>query len=252
MILQGKIAIVTGGGGAIGNAVCRKLAAMGAMVAVGDVDLDKAGKTVAAITDDGGNAFAVRMDVTDTLSVNSAVEEVISRCGKVDILVNNAGGSAGLKNELTLFKDAREEIWQWVIDLNLCGTMRCTRAVLNGMIERKYGRIINISSIAATAGLKLRCDYSAAKAGVLGFTKALAMEIGESGVTVNAILPGLISREPEWLGKVRPSERNYLGRWGMPEELASAVAYFASDEAGYITGADLTVDGGRTLGCKEA
>ena len=251
MKLQGKIAIITGGGGAIGQAVCRRFAADGATVAVADINVENAQKTVDAVSAEGNKAFALLMDVTNTDSVKSAVQSVIERCGKVDILVNNAGGSSGLLGELTDFKDAREAVWQWVIDMNLCGTMRCTQAVLPCMTAQKYGRIINISSIAAAVGLKQRSDYSAAKAGIIGFTKALAMEVGACGITVNAILPGLISRDPAFINKVRPTGGTYLGRWGQPDELAAAAAYFASDEAAYTTGASLTVDGGRILGCKE-
>ena len=251
MNLSGKIAIVTGGGGAIGQAVCNRLAADGAVVFVADINLANAQKAVDKITAQGKQAFALLMDVTSSDSVKKAVAEVIERFGKVDILVNNAGGSAGAKGELTDFIDAREEIWSWVIDMNLCGTMRCTQAVLPCMTRQQYGRIINISSIAAAVGLKQRSDYSAAKAGIIGFTKALAMEVGTCGITVNVILPGLITRDPAFINKVRPTGGTYIGRWGQPDELASAVAYFASDEAAYTTGASLTVDGGRILGSKE-
>lgn len=251
MKLQDKIAIITGGGGAIGSAICQRFAADGATVAVADISIENAQKVVDHITSLGNNAFALLMDVTNTDSVKSAVQQVIARCGRVDILVNNAGGSAGLRGELTDFKDAREDIWQWVIDMNLCGTMRCTQAVLPCMTAQNYGRVINISSIAAAVGLKQRSDYSAAKAGIIGFTKALAMEVGGNNITVNAILPGLISRDPAFIDKVRPTSGTYLGRWGQPDELAAAAAYFASDEAAYTTGASLTVDGGRILGNKE-
>ena len=251
MKLQDKIAIITGGGGAIGSAICQRFAAEGATVAVADISIENAQKVVDHITSLGNNAFALLMDVTNTDSVKSAVQQVIDRCGRVDILVNNAGGSAGAKGELTDFIDAREEIWSWVIDMNLCGTMRCTQAVLPCMTKQQYGRIINISSIAAAVGLKQRSDYSAAKAGIIGFTKALAMEVGACGITVNVILPGLITRDPAFINKVRPTGGTYIGRWGQPDELAAAVAYFASDEAAYTTGASLTVDGGRILGSKE-
>ena len=251
MNLSGKIAIVTGGGGAIGQAVCSRLAADGAVVFAADINLENAQKAVDKITAQGNQAFALLMDVTNTDSVKKAIAEVIERFGKVDILVNNAGGSAGAKGELTDFIDAREEIWSWVIDMNLCGTMRCSQAVLPCMTKQQYGRIINISSIAAAVGLKQRCDYSAAKAGIIGFTKALAMEVGTCGITVNTILPGLITRDPAFINKVRPTGGTYIGRWGQPDELAAAVAYFASDEAAYTTGASLTVDGGRILGSKE-
>lgn len=250
MNLEGKIAIVTGAGGAIGGAICLRLAQEGATVVATDLSVSGAQKTVDKILKFNANAFALECDVTSTDSVRKMVSSVLEKYGRIDILVNNAGGSAALRNELTEFKDAREEIWQWVLDINLGGTMRCTQAVLPTMIKQHYGKIINISSIAAEVGIEQRSDYSAAKAGIIGFTKALAIELGSHNINVNSVSPGLIARyaagdEPEIMP---PSEGTYVGRCGRPSELASMIAFLSSEEASFITGSNYIVDGGRSLG----
>jgi 3-oxoacyl-[acyl-carrier protein] reductase len=252
MRLRDKLAVVTGAGGAIGQAICVRLAGEGALIVATDVDQERAAQVLAAVEAGQGKGYALGLDVTSTASVQCAMQEVLKRSGHIDILVNNAGGSAGLRQELTDFKDAREEVWQWVLNLNLAGTMRCTQAVLAGMIEQKAGRIINIASIAAEVGIKQRSDYAAAKAGIISFSKTLAMEVGAYGITVNCISPGLIARNVtvETTDQELKSNGTYLGRCGRPAEIAAAVAYFASEEAAYITGANLTVDGGRVLGPK--
>lgn len=247
--LDGRVAIVTGGGGAIGGAICLRLAEEGAFVAVTDRTLEQAEQIVAKVIVRGGRAAAFVADVLDSASVNTMVAGVLETFGRIDILVNNAGGSAALRNALTEFKDSDEAIWQWVLDLNLGGTMRCTRAVLPEMVRRRCGKIVNISSIAAEVGIEQRADYSAAKAGVIGFTKALAIEVGPCDINVNCVSPGLISRCPA--GEEEPVEESdgtFVGRRGKPSELASMVAFLASDEASFITGSNYTVDGGRVLG----
>ncbi len=252
MKLEGQVAIVTGGGGAIGGAICIRLADEGALVAVTDRTLEQAEMVAKRIETRGGRAVAFVADVLDTASVKAMVSGVQERFGRIDILVNNAGGSAALRKALTEFKDADEEIWQWVLDLNLGGTMRCTRAVLPEMVRCSRGKIVNISSIAAEVGIAQRADYSAAKAGIIGFTRALAIEVGRYGVNVNCVSPGLISRWPAGKEPEQPvaSDGTYLGRQGRPSELAAMVAFLASEEASYITGVNYTVDGGRVLGPK--
>lgn len=242
--LQGKTAVVTGAGGGIGRAICLRLAAEGATVAVTDLTLERASAVVAEIQAAGGSAGAYPLDVTRPAEVKQAFGDIAAALGPIDILVNNAGGSAALVGKLSRFKDADEETWAWVLDLNLHGTMRCIQAVLGQMIERRSGRIVNIASIAAEVGIVDRVDYSAAKGGVIAMTRALAMEVGGDGVTVNCVSPGLISRTPT----SSPSDGTFVGRTGTPAEVASLVAFLASSEADFITGANYTIDGGRTLG----
>jgi NAD(P)-dependent dehydrogenase (short-subunit alcohol dehydrogenase family) len=162
----------------------------------------------------------------------------------VDILVNNAGGGAALLGKTSAFRDMSEEVWKWVLDLNLHGTMICTQAVLSHMIERGYGKIINFGSIAGVGGLPDWTAYAAAKGAIIAFTKSLATEVGEYGLNVNCISPGAILAEPrrDW------SRGTWLRRGGEPEEVAALASFLASDEAAYITGANHLIDGGRTLG----
>ena len=244
MRIDGKIALVTGAGGGIGRAICMRLASEGASVAVTDLRLENAEKVAAEIRTAGGRAIGLKADVTRSVEVRDAVQKAVHGFGRIDILVNNAGGSAALIGKLSKFKDTTEDVWSWVIDLNLHGTLRFIQAVLKDMVERKSGKIINIASIAGEVGIVDRVDYSAAKGGVISMTKALAMEVGAQGVTVNCVSPGLISRTTE----TAPSDGTYVGRNGDQKEVAALVAFLASPEADFITGVNYTIDGGRTLG----
>ncbi len=244
MNLQDKVAVVTGAARGIGRAIALRFAADGAAVAVDDINLSGAEAVADEIVAAGGQAIAFNANVTKSDEIRAMIAAVIERFGKVDILVNNAGGGAALLRKTSPFKDAAEETWKWVIDLNLHGTMICTQAVLDHMAERRYGKIINFGSIAGVSGLPNWTAYSAAKGAIISFTKALATEVGEYGVNVNCISPGAIYAEsrPDW------SRGTWLRRGGEPTEVAALVAFLASDEAAYITGANYMIDGGRTLG----
>lgn len=218
----------------------------GATVAVSDLTLERSQKVAAEITAAGFTATPYETDVTSSDAVKSLIEAVLKQYGQVDILVNNAGGSAALINKLSRFAGTTEDVWSSFINLNLFGSMRTVHSVIKHMIERKSGRIINIGSIASEVGIVDRVDYSAAKAGVVGMTKALAMEVSPFGVTVNCVSPGLISRTEQ----TDPSKGTFIGRTGEQKEVAALVAFLASPEAAFITGANYVIDGGRTLGPK--
>jgi 2-hydroxycyclohexanecarboxyl-CoA dehydrogenase len=245
MRLAERTALVTGGASGIGAATCRRLAAEGARVAVTDVNLDGA----RAIADEVDGA-AFELDVRSTDSVRTAVEGAEQQLGPVDVLVNNAG-----YDEWAWFTDTDEALWQRVLAVNLVGVIACTHAVLPGMQERRRGRIVNVSSEAGRVGSSGSAVYSAAKGGVLGFTKAIAIENGRYGITSNAVAPGpietpLLMSAPEQLGDVgRRIVDTMIGstnlrRLGHPDEVAAAITFLASDDASYVTGQSLGVSGG--------
>jgi 2-hydroxycyclohexanecarboxyl-CoA dehydrogenase len=242
--LAGKTALVTGGASGIGAAICRRLAAEGARVAVCDVNVDGAREVAGEI-----DAEAFAMDVTDLGSVRDATSAAESALGPVDLLVNNAG-----TDQFGFFKDTDEELWQRIVDINLFGVMRTTHTVLAGMAERGGGRIVNIASEAGRVGSNGSAAYSAAKGGVIAFTKTIARENARFGITANAIAPGPIDtpllRQAMELGEI--GERiietmkggTQVRRLGQPDEVAAAVAFLASEEAAYVTGETLGVSGG--------
>ncbi|HZA90635.1 MAG TPA: SDR family NAD(P)-dependent oxidoreductase [Solirubrobacterales bacterium] len=240
MRLEGRSALVTGGAKGIGEAIVRRLAAEGAEITIGDVDTEGAEK-VAAET----GATAVPLDVTDPESALAAVE----RTGPLDVLVNNAG-----MDEFGFFTDTDPGVWERVLAVNLKGVFACTAAALPGMQQAGYGRIVNIASEAGRVGSKGSAVYSAAKGGVIAFTKTIARENARFGITANAIAPGPIDtpllRRAAELGEI--GERiietmkagTQLRRLGQPDEVAAAVAFLASEEAAYVTGETLGVSGG--------
>ena len=245
MNLQGKSAIVTGAGNGIGKATALRLAKEGAKVAALDLSHAKVEQTAEAIKTSGGTALALAADVTKIAEVQKSVATVLAEFGKIDILINCAG--AGWR-ESPAFKDMPAGSWQWILDLNINGTLLFTHSVLDHMIGRKYGKIINIASIAAKTGIPNLAVYSASKGAVISFTKSLAMELGPHNITVNSVSPGLVSCSEE----TTATNGTFLGRNGAPSEMASVIVFLASDEASFVTGADYLVDGGRTLGPRGA
>jgi 2-hydroxycyclohexanecarboxyl-CoA dehydrogenase len=245
-----RVALVTGGARGIGRAICLELAANGRSVAVGDVRGEEAAQTAAAVEAAGGRPVNVELDVTDAGSVREGVRQAEEALGPVDIVVNNAGW-----DELRPFLETEEEFWDRVIEINFKGCLRVTRQVLPGMVERGYGRVVNIGSDAGRVGSSLEAVYSGAKGGVIAFTKTVAREVARSGVTANTVCPGP-TRTPMLEAMAEAGEQKLvesltravpMRRLGEPEDVAAAVAFFSSEGAGFITGQTLSVSGGLTM-----
>jgi 3-oxoacyl-[acyl-carrier protein] reductase len=244
--LQGKVAIVTGASRGIGRAVALALAAEGASVAINYASSNTAAEAlVAEIRAAGAEAISLQADVSKADRVESLVAAVMAKWGRVDVLVNNAGITRD-----TLLMRMDLEQWQGVIDLNLTGVFLCTKAISKIMLKQKSGRIVNISSVAGQIGNPGQANYSAAKAGVIGFTKAVAKELASRNITVNAVAPGFITTDmTEGLKADEILKFIPLGRYGQPEEIAGMVRFLASDPAAaYITGQTFNVDGGMVMG----
>lgn len=260
MRFKNKVALVTGSGGGIGRAIALAFAREGAIVVVSDIIQEKIDGVVNEIRSLGREVLGIKADITKSEDVKKMVTTILEKHGKVDILVNNAGGAAKklVGHSPETFQDSSEEIWRKVIDLNLLGVLICSHAVIKNMIDRKSGKIINISSGSGLFGARGpgAIDYSAAKAGVIGFTKALAIEVGKYGINVNCVVPGSTETEGFYLtrGLTKDeakekiegyAERNILGRIGQPEDIAKAVLYLASNDSDFITAQYICVDGGR-------
>ncbi len=239
-----RVVFVTGGMGGIGSAICRRLALAGHTIVAGCLpDYDRKEEWLVAMRGDGFKVHAAEGDVADFESCAGMFHNVRSVVGNVDILINNAGITRD-----SLFKRMTERDWLDVINTNLNSVFNVTRQVIDGMTERGWGRIVNISSVNAIKGQFGQTNYSAAKAGMAGFSKALAQEVVKKGVTVNTVSPGYV--ETDLVMAIRAEVRAQIvasipmGRLAKPEEIAAAVAFLASDEAGYITGANISVNGG--------
>ncbi|MBX7214462.1 MAG: 3-oxoacyl-[acyl-carrier-protein] reductase [Thermoflexales bacterium] len=247
MKLENKIALVTGASRGIGRAIALDLAARGATVAVNyNASAAAAQEVVDAITAAGGRAMAIQADVSRFEAAQALVKAVTDAYGRLDILVNNAGTTRDM-----LLMSMKEEDWDHVVAADLKSVFNCCKAASRGLIRQRSGRIVNITSVVGLAGQAGQTNYAAAKAGVIGFTKSLAKELGSRGITVNCVAPGFI---PTALTEVLTPEQKDaaikatpLGRFGTPEDVAHAVSFLASDLAGYITGAVLSVDGGLVM-----
>lgn len=244
-----RVALVTGAAQGIGRAIAETLADRGVAVGVADINLDGAAEVADGIRRAGGRVAVIPFDVTDRASVHAGLVAINRELGPVDILVNNVGW-----DELVAFLDSDEDFWERVIALNLTSTVRVTHAVLPGMLERKWGRIVNISSDAGRVGSVVEPLYSAAKGAVITFSKSVARDVARAGVTVNTVCPGVTDTPAlREVAAARPgvidgmTRAVPMRRAGQPAEVAAAVAFFASEEASYITGQTLSVSGGLTM-----
>lgn len=247
--LDGKIAIVTGAAKGIGAAIADAFASLGANVAALDLEADRVDALAAALRERGTDALGLRADVTRSADIARAVEAVLARWQRLDVLVNNAGGFAVIRAT----QDIEEDEWHAIVASNLTSVFLCSKAVLPIMRRQRYGRIVNLASVVGRGrAVPVTSHYAAAKAGVIGFTRHLALEVGGDGITVNAVAPGttatervLKARTPEETQRV--AEAIPVRRLGEPWEIAQAVAFLASDAAAFINGATLDVNGGQVM-----
>jgi len=243
MTLHENVAVITGAARGIGYAIATRLAQEGAAVVITDRDAELAEQVASDLRASGYQAMALRLDVRERVEIEAMPGRVLEQFGRLDILVNNAGGGARHLGQDGVFHTADLDSIDWIVEVNLDGVLHTTRVVLDHMIERRSGRIINISSIAGVVGSLNAIAYSAAKGGVIAFTKSLAMELGEFGITVNAVSPGAVASIPGM-----QNAPTYVGRVGQPEEVAALVNFLCSEEASFITGHNHVIDGARSLG----
>ena len=250
--LEGKNVIVTGGGGAIGGAICRRFAGYGARVGVFDKNLDGANKVAGEIRKDGGKAFVSGVDITDNAAVGKAIQQFEAEMGPTDVLVNNAGW-----DRFVNFVDTTPDLWDQIIAINLRGPLNMSHYVLKGMVARSSGRIVNIASDAGRVGSSAEAVYSACKGGIIAFTKTVAREVARKGITLNSVCPGptdtpllaAVAGADERGQKIRAALVSAIPmkRVGQPEDIPGAVCFLASDDASFITGQTISVSGGLTM-----
>lgn len=246
MRLKNKVAFITGAAQGIGREIALTFASEGADIVVGDINLQKAIKTQGEIEVLGRKALALELDVTDYTKLTQGINKILDKFGKVDILINNAGIT---KDNLILRMGDAE--WDAVINVNLKGSFNCSKAVSRLMLKQRYGKIINVASIIGIIGNAGQANYSASKAGIIALTKTAAKELASRNINVNAVAPGFIQTEmtarlPEDL-KQKMQEAIPLGRFGSPGDVAAVCVFLASEEASYITGQTIIVDGGMVM-----
>jgi 3-oxoacyl-[acyl-carrier protein] reductase len=247
MTLSGRIALVTGASQGIGRACALKLAAAGAAVAVAARNQEKLNELVQQITSSGGKAAAFALDVAEEDQIKSTFKAALAQFGKIDILINNAG----ITRDQLVMRMKRAD-WDAVLNTNLTSAYLCTQQVMSSMLKQRWGRIVNITSVFGQMGQAGQANYASSKAGLIGLTMAIAREVGSRNITCNAVAPGFIDTAmTSTLGddfKEMAVKNIPLGRVGTPEDVASAVAFLASEEASYITGHVLSVNGGMLMG----
>lgn len=257
--LKDRIALLTGSGQGIGRTMALAFAAEGAHIAVNDVNSKAIDETVSAVRAAGGRAISAQCDITDLAAVHEMVRKVEAEYGRIDVLVNNAA----VIISHSMFLETKPEDCEKEIKVILYGTMNCTRAVLPGMVQRQFGKVINIVTDAARVGQERQCNYSAAKGGVISFTKSIAKEVGRSNINVNAVSPGatnspmrmdMLRELKQNVGEQKAAEREEkikrayaLRRFGEPEDIANAVVFLSSEAGHQITGQILSVNGGYAM-----
>lgn len=249
--LSGRVALVTGAGRGIGRAVALELARRGAKVCVNDLSEDRTTETIRLITDAGGAATSAPADVSDFAQAEAMVNKAVETYGQLDILINNAGTTRD-----NLIMRMSVEDFDFIIRVNLKSAWNCAKAAVRHMMRKRYGRIVNMASVSGIAGQAGQTNYSASKAGLIGLTRALAREVASRNITVNAVAPGFVLTDltkdlPQQIGEQAMAQLNAaipMGRWANVEDIAYAVAFFCHEEAGYITGQVLSVDGGMVMG----